>query len=280
MATIDRQKEIEIFLESLINQSYKNYELIIVDQNEDDRIDKICRSYNANINIIKSTIKGLSINRNIGLKYASGDIIAFPDDDCEYNSDTLEKVLHFFTDNPEYSFYTCKTKEKYSERSILSNTSGDAVISLNNIMSVGISFTIFVRAENIQNFKFDEHLGIGTEFGSGEETDLLLYLLKNKHKGKYHSQDYIYHPFKPETIEKAYQYGKGYGAIHKKAIIFYGFYRFYIYFLITIFRETKNILFYPYSSERVSAIRGRIYGFFHYKYKSKRLYCVKNSNQR
>jgi len=275
MATLGRYEEITLFLDSLANQTYKDYELIIIDQNGNDKIEKLCQSYLMNIRLIKSAVKGLSVNRNIGLKYVSGDIIAFPDDDCVYNNDTLEKVLRFFNDNPEYAFYTCNTKEMHSDLSILSNKLCDTGISLSNIMSAGISFTIFVRTEKIQNFEFDEHLGIGSEFGSGEESDLLLYLLKNKNKGKYHSSDYIFHPFKPETVEKAYQYGKGYGAIHKKAVIVYGFYRFFLYFLITILREIKNMFIYPYSAERVSAIRGRIYGFFHYR--PKRLYCVKNS---
>lgn len=268
MATLGRYEEIILFCDSLSTQTYKNFELIIIDQNENNKIEKLCQLYSMNIRLIKSTVKGLSVNRNIGLKYVSGDIIAFPDDDCAYNDDTLEKVLSFFNDNPEYAFYTCNTKEMQSDLSILSNKLCDTDISLGNIMLVGISFTIFVRTEKIQDFKFDERLGIGSEFGSGEESDLLLYLLKNKHKGKYHSSDYIFHPFKPETVEKTYQYGKGYGAIHKKAVIVYGFYRFLLYFLITILREIKNMFIYPYSAERVSAIRGRIYGFLHYKKRS------------
>jgi len=264
MATLGRYEETALFLDSLTNQTYKDFELIIIDQNENDKIEKLCQSYLMNISIIKSAVKGLSVNRNIGLKYVSGDIIAFPDDDCEYNNDTLEKVLSFFNDNPEYAFYTCNTKEMHSDLSILSNKLCDTDISLSNIMKTGISFTIFIRTEKINFFKFDEQLGIGTEFGSGEESDLLLYLKKNKHKGKYHSSDYIFHPFKPETVEKAYQYGKGYGAIHKKAVVVYGIYRFLLFFLLTMAKELFKICFYPNSAERISSFRGRIYGFFYY----------------
>jgi glycosyltransferase involved in cell wall biosynthesis len=272
MATLGRYKEIISFLDSLANQTYKDFELIIIDQNENDKLEKLCQSYLMNIRLIKSAVKGLSVNRNIGLKYVSGDIIAFPDDDCEYNDDTLEKVLRFFNNNHGYAFYTCNTKERFSDLSILSNALCDTGISLSNIMSAGISFTIFIKTEKIQNFKFDEHLGIGSEFGSGEESDLLLFLLKNNDKGFYHSHDYVFHPCKPETTEKAFQYGKGYGAIHKKAIVVYGIYRFLFFFLLTMAKELFKICFYPHSTERISSFRGRIYGFSHYR--PKKLYCV------
>jgi glycosyltransferase involved in cell wall biosynthesis len=265
MATLGRYDEIILFLDSMVNQSYKNFELIIVDQNENDKIEKLCSSYNMDIKVIKSDIKGLSINRNIGLRHISGDIVAFPDDDCEYDYNTLERVKDFFTQNPVYNFYICNTKEKYSELSILPNTLGDTVISPNNVMRVGCSITIFVRVGAIANFSFDEQLGVGTEFGSGEESDLLFFLLNKKNKGFFHSQHYIFHPFKEETAQKAFQYGKGYGALHKKVIVVYGFYRLFFNFLLTLIKETIKICFYPYSAERVLTMRGRIFGFCRYK---------------
>jgi glycosyltransferase involved in cell wall biosynthesis len=270
MATLGRYNEIILFIDSLINQSHNDFELIIVDQNENDRIEKLCSSYDMNIKVIKSDIKGLSVNRNIGLRHISGDIVAFPDDDCEYDYDTLEKVNNFFTQNTDYDFYTCNTKEKHSELSILSSTLDDKVVTLNNVMHVGISFTIFARIGAIVNFTFDEQLGIGAEFGSGEESDLLFFLLNKKNNGFYHSQHYIFHPFKQETAEKAFQYGKGYGALHKKAVIVYKYYRFLFYFLLTLLRETKNTIIYPYSADRISSMKGRIFGFFHYKPKRPR----------
>ena len=266
MPTINRYSEIIIFMNSLSKQTYQNFELIIIDQNENSKIADICSSYPMETKIIKSKVKGLSINRNIGLKYVSGDIVAFPDDDCEYENNTLENVILFFNNNHKYDFCTCSTKEKNSELSILSNKSGDTDIKLNNVMYTGISFTIFVRAAIMSNFKFDEQLGVGAEFGSGEESDLLFFLLKNGRRGYYRSQFCIYHPFKHETTEKAYQYGRGYGAIHKKAVFYYKFYRYFFMFSTTLIKELLKIIFYKYSKERIHAMKGRIYGFCHYKY--------------
>jgi len=47
MATVDRVNEINSFLESLKEQTYRNFELIIADQNDDDRLDSIIKLYNS-----------------------------------------------------------------------------------------------------------------------------------------------------------------------------------------------------------------------------------------
>jgi Glycosyltransferases, probably involved in cell wall biogenesis len=93
MATYGRSNEIENFLISLKNQTYKNFELIVIDQNDDDKAYKIIKKFQNDINIIylKVSFKGLSKARNYGLNYASGQIIAFPDDDCEYPNDFIGK---------------------------------------------------------------------------------------------------------------------------------------------------------------------------------------------
>ncbi|GHV89642.1 glycosyl transferase [Spirochaetia bacterium] len=268
MATLDRKDEIVIFIKSLLNQSYTNFELIIVDQNKDNRVFDIYNAYKNIINIIyiKSNQKGLSLNRNIGLKRCSGDIIAFPDDDCEYNNDTLNNVFNFFSHNNTYGFYTSNTREKDGNKGILNAKNTDSEITINNIMYTGISFTIFTRKECIKDFKFDEQLGVGARFGSGEESDLLFFLLKNNNKGYYHANSYIFHPAKTETIKKCYSYGKGYGALYKKAIWVYKFNELIIpFFYNIILKELIKVCIYPYEKGRFTSLKGRLYGFVFYK---------------
>jgi len=267
LATISRYNEVVLFLDSLLKQTYKNFELIIVDQNDDNKIELLCNNYIFNIQVIKSKLKGLSINRNLGLNHISGDLVAFPDDDCEYNVDTLEKVAAFFTENPEYDFCTFNTKEKNSDLSVVTSLSKDRGINQYNVMQTGISFTIFVRSFSLNSFRFDEQLGIGADFGSAEESDLVYFLLKNNNKGFYFSKNYIYHPHKPDTVEKAYLYGKGYGAIHKKAVFYYGYYLLFILFLYTLCKETVKIFITFFSRCQIAMVKGRIYGFLHYKNK-------------
>jgi glycosyltransferase involved in cell wall biosynthesis len=272
MPTLGRCKEVSIFLQKLTDQEYKNFELIIVDQNEDERVYDIYQSFKNCISIkyIRSNKKGLSLNRNIGLENCTGDIIAFPDDDCEYDKRTLEKVLSFFNNNPEYAFYTCNTKDKNSQNTILKSDTKSRDITIFNIMRTGISFTIFIRADAIKQFRFDEQLGVGAEYGSGEESDLLLYLLKNKQKGRYHSEDFIYHPGKSDTPERVYSYSRGFGALYKKAVRVYRFYPLLPVFLYRILRILIKLIFFKNKHISVALLKGRFEGFTGYKTFSKR----------
>jgi glycosyltransferase involved in cell wall biosynthesis len=267
MPTLGRREEIGIFLQKLAAQTYKNFELIIIDQNEDDGLYDIYQHFiNCfEIKYINSNKKGLSLNRNIGLGVCKGDIIAFPDDDCEYEIDTLERVKLFSEIHPNYDFFTCNTKDKNNENQILKTKRKDVDISIFNIMFTGISFTIFVRADAIKQFRFDEQLGVGAEYGSGEESDLLLYLLKNNNKGRYNADSYIYHPYKIDNIDRAFPYGKGFGALYKKAITTYKYYILFPIFIYLLFKQVFMICLHPFEKGRIASMKGRLYGFIHYK---------------
>ena len=264
MATLGRYQEIIYFLDSLLKQSYTNFELIIIDQNDDNRIEELCKSYSLDIRVIKSKIKGLSFNRNIGLQHITGGIAAFPDDDCEYEIDTLEKAAFFFKNNPVYSFYTCNTKEKNSNNAALETIKKDCDIGLTNFLSTGISFTIFVRREAINGFSFDEKMGVGAAFGSGEESDLLLYLIKHKGKGRYHAGHFVYHPGKTETPERVYSYSRGFGALFKKSLCVYHIYPMFFIFLYRIIRNMVKLCLHPGNKIARALIAGRLNGFWGY----------------
>src|SRR5579864_8357010 len=93
LATVGRHDEVARFLASLEAQGYRNFELIVIDQNDDDRLVPLLRMYHDRFALqhVRSP-RGLSRARNVGLKLASGDVIAFPDDDCWYPAGLLEKV--------------------------------------------------------------------------------------------------------------------------------------------------------------------------------------------
>jgi glycosyltransferase involved in cell wall biosynthesis len=271
MPTLNRKDEIVIFIGSLLSQTYTDFELIIIDQNKDNRVYDLFFHYKNLIDIkyIRSDRKGLSLNRNTGLSACTGDIISFPDDDCEYDSRTLENILLFFNHNPKYAFYTCNTKDRNSQNAILKSITKSGDISKFNIMCTGISFTIFVRTDAIKQFRFDEQLGVGAEYGSGEESDLLLYLLKTNKKGFYNVNTYIYHPYKVDDVTRAFPYGKGFGAFYKKAVTFYKYYILFPVFIFLLLKQAFMICLHPSGKGRIASIKGRLYGFIHYKDKQR-----------
>ena len=221
MATLGRSDETEIFLHSLDLQDYRNFELIIVDQNEENILESIIDKYRDKFHIkhIRIKEKGLSLARNVGMKYVTGDIVAFPDDDCAYSEGILTFINKFFKNNNKIDFVTFKLRDKDTqEDSNLKWYDQNVEITYKNIFRTVISPSIFIKIKSIKDVFFDENLGVGRKYGSGEESDMALELLHRGYRGMYLIDFIIYHPNKKEPMNKIYSYGLGYGAVIKKHV--------------------------------------------------------------
>ncbi len=96
-------RTIERCLESLIEQSFEDYEIIIVDNGSEDGsfglIEEFIRIHpKKKIKLIREEKKGPAPARNKGIKYAAGDIIAFTDSDCVADSKWLQEIVGAFDD--------------------------------------------------------------------------------------------------------------------------------------------------------------------------------------
>lgn len=95
---------------SLINQSYKNLEIILVDDGSPDNCPKMCDNWAEKDNRIKVIHKkngGLSSARNAGLDIAKGDYIAFVDSDDFIILTMYEKMIRVLNNN-DVDFVACK----------------------------------------------------------------------------------------------------------------------------------------------------------------------------
>lgn len=90
------EKYLNRCVDSLINQTYKNLEIILVDDGSTDSSPRICDDYKKKYEAVKVIHKkngGLSSARNTGIKQASGDYIGFVDSDDWVAEDTYEYLL-------------------------------------------------------------------------------------------------------------------------------------------------------------------------------------------
>lgn len=98
--TYNSEKYIIECIKNVLNNTYKNYEIIIIDDGSTDNTIELINKLNIdNLRIIKSDNKGPGIARNIGIKNAIGDYIFFIDSDDVINEDTLEVLINEIEDN-------------------------------------------------------------------------------------------------------------------------------------------------------------------------------------
>lgn len=101
VATFQRTDHLVKCLNSILSNSYNNYEIIIVDQGRDGKTKKLVNEQftnNKKIKYIHTDIVGLSHARNIGCENAKGEIIAFIDDDAVATKDWLRAYTNAFTE--------------------------------------------------------------------------------------------------------------------------------------------------------------------------------------
>lgn len=100
------EKYLSASINSVLNQTYKNFELILVDDKSPDKSPQICDDFEMKDDRIKVVHKpnneGLGFARNTGLDIATGDYIYFIDSDDYIESDLLEKAIKSFDENTEF----------------------------------------------------------------------------------------------------------------------------------------------------------------------------------
>jgi len=88
-------------IDSILNQSYKNIEYIVMDGGSTDETVRILKKYSNKIIWKSKKDNGQSEAINKGLKMASGEIVAFLNSDDTYEPEAIAKVVNFFQNNPK-----------------------------------------------------------------------------------------------------------------------------------------------------------------------------------
>jgi glycosyltransferase involved in cell wall biosynthesis len=226
LATVGRTEEVKRFLEHLDRQTYRKFELIVVDQNPDDRLVPILEPYKERFPILHlRTLKtGVSRARNIGFQHAKGDIVSFPDDDCWYPANLLEEVAEFFKKHPKWDGITGRSVDAEGSPSVGRWGKREGVINRFNEWTRSVEFSIFVRRAVVEAIGgFDEELGPGasTPWGAHEGDDLILRALQAGFSFYYNPRFLIYHPqpvqsYDIKALKRARVYAQGMGRVLRK----------------------------------------------------------------
>jgi glycosyltransferase involved in cell wall biosynthesis len=107
--TYNRGWIIKEAIDSVLAQTFNEYELIVVDDGSEDNTAEILAGYNSKIQVIGQANQGVSAARNRGMISSSGRFIALLDSDDLWLPEKLNKQIFFFRNNPDAMI--CQTQE-------------------------------------------------------------------------------------------------------------------------------------------------------------------------
>lgn len=224
LATLGRTSELDRFLQHLVRQSYRDFELVIVDQNPLGFLDSIWRPYADALRIrCLRSHPGLSRARNVGLQCAVGDLIAFPDDDCWYPPDLLQNVVDVFNRSPNLGGVVGYCMDP-AGKPFFNLDVRPGRINKFNVWRRATSATIFLQRRLIERVGlFDEGLGVGsgTPNLAAEDVDYMIRAVKSGAELAYIPSLSIFHPvpstdYGPPMIRRGYGYGRGHGVVLRR----------------------------------------------------------------
>ena len=109
LPTYNRYAFVGQAIDSVLNQTYTDYELIVVDDGSTDNTPALLDQYGDRINVIRQENRGVSAARNSGIRSASGNAIALLDSDDYWLPTKLEAQVAFFEAHPDALI--CQTEE-------------------------------------------------------------------------------------------------------------------------------------------------------------------------
>jgi glycosyltransferase involved in cell wall biosynthesis len=220
VATVDRVEELARLLHSIEVQHMPGVELIIVDQNDDDRVQALIDQVASRLRCTRiRSPRGLSRARNAGLAIARGTIVGFPDDDCWYPLGCLQQVKEWFDLHQSHQLLCCALQDETGKEVAARWPAYSQALDRNSMLRAAASASLFMRSETIRQLGgFDEQIGLGsgTLFQSGEDTDLALRCLRGGASAWFEKRLWVCHPRRdPAQVppDRGFAYGMGFGYI-------------------------------------------------------------------
>lgn len=165
------EKYLRKCLDSIKKQTFKDYEVIIVNDGTKDNSMEIAKEYP--YKIVNQKNQGLSVARNTGVKQATGEYLIFIDSDDYIEKDLLKKINNSLKNNPDVVRYQIKevyeneiNEQKFNEKSFNNKTGEEAFKLISKYHFVENAWCYAIKRKYYQKEKFSFKPGtIHEDFG-------------------------------------------------------------------------------------------------------------------
>ena len=171
-------------IDSVLSQTYEDWELVIIDNNSKDHTSDLIRSYNSSkIKYLSITNNGnIAKSRNLGISNSTGEYLAFLDSDDYWKSNKLEICIDYLNLNKKY-LGVCHSEDWLSKGDItIRNYGPEKNFTFQKLLNrgncVSLSAMVVKKSIVIDVNNFSEN----KEFITAEDYDLWIKLAKNNHK--------------------------------------------------------------------------------------------------
>ncbi len=222
IATLGRAGPLAACLDGIARSGPADLDVIVVHQGQDDAIPALAERHGARY--LRLERRGLSHARNRGIAVARGAWVWFPDDDCVPDPG-FARALFAFLDARAALGFACANVRDPSGTALAPAMAGHEypIRTPREVMRGVVSAGLVVARAALEHAGgFDERLGAGAPFPSGEESDLVLRLLRLGWRGAYCPDARVLHD-EPWTVRtpaeqaaRARAYGRGWGALFAK----------------------------------------------------------------
>jgi glycosyltransferase involved in cell wall biosynthesis/GT2 family glycosyltransferase len=216
ICTYNRVDSLRLALESLRQQTYRPFEIVVVCGPCTDRTEEMLGSFGDDLKVLHNEQPNLSVSRNFGIAAAGGDIVAFLDDDAVADPTWLEDLVPEFDDDevaavggPVLDYTGIRFQVRYN----LADRWGDARVELepmkleylNHPDTWQFAYTIgtnslFRRRYLVGIGGFDENYAFYLD-----ETDVCLRLIDSGYRVVPKDRGIVHHKFLPSTIRNEHR---------------------------------------------------------------------------
>lgn len=226
VATLGTTDVLKLLLESLTAlEQAPSVEVIIVDQNGDDRLDPVIRHFTSRLKLLheKVAFKGASLARNHGASLARGKWLGFPDDDCQLRPDALQR-MHEAAQTTGLPVVTGRTIDATGEVSVLRWGNVAERFDRWTMFRCVTECTLFVERQLFTSVGgFDPSFGPGAPYPAAEGIDLVNRLLGKAGHGYFSPAIEFVHaskipPWNDWAVERFGHHAIGDGALIAKSL--------------------------------------------------------------